>query len=1519
MKTIFRVLRALLVTIIVVPLALPVLLFVALSFDSVQSAIADRAERELTALLGSPVEIGDVDFGLFNRIVLNNVSVSDSTEAPVLTVGQLGAGLSLSESLWHGRPVISYAELIDVGMHLRRDSAGAPLNIEPILARFKKKEKKEPSSFDLSVNMVVVRRSSLTYDILDRPAPADGRFDPSHIAVSDIRADLEAPRLSDSIFEIEVKRMGAFERSGLTLSLLSASLQMNRTDAMIDNLVIEMPHSRLAFDNITIPSPLTSPISALQTHIATLPDTHVSTSDLRPLLPTGFNADAVIDLELDAEGSANYIDIGRLNIAVRDSETFLSTHGDISGAAYGRDSLSFYLPRLSLNMDVPATLRLMQSFGPKAVPLTQKLAPLSNLGRVNLLASVEGDARSIDFDGSIVTACGNIDLDASVSRRSPSAPLVIEGNADIISFDPSTLDHSVARLTDVNMHLRADMTVSRSKSLNGVAEVIIPSVTWKGLQYNDISAEARFVPGHVDFQADSRSPQLDLAIIGGHDLGREMPATELFADLRNIDLSTFLTKGKFAESSVSATIDASAVGIKPDDLAGWLSVANLTLRQPDGSEIDAGNINLEIMPSDSLRYISLDSDPLAVKLDGKFTFASLAADMKGIASRLFPSLVPAGPVAAELNSTARLTADIKPDSLLSRLFKLPVEIITPVTLRAALEGSSLSLNLDAQYLRKKDQVIENTGLTLNADAMTGRSTLTAKSNVPTKKDRMQVDILATGGNDTINTQVRWKVDRKEDFHGLLSLSAGFNRPEETGKLETHVDVHPTQLVFNDSAWNVTRAAVDIKPGLITVADLGATRRGQALAINGTASADSLSRVVIDLEKIDLDYIFETLAIDNVMFGGIATGRVFGDALLSPDPVLYTPRLHVDNLAYNNCVMGDGDIRSWWDNNTKTITIKADILGKQGEKSIVDGYIRPTTEELVFNFTADRAPVGFMLPFMSAFTSSISGSVSGEAKLYGTFKDLDLKGRIYADNLRMKLDFTNTTYTVSDSVRIDPGHISFNDVTLTDRDGHTAKLSGEVRHRYFHDPTFLFDITGAKDLLVYDIAESETDDPWYGRIYGRGGAKVVGVPGRIDIGVTMATEPNSTFTFVLSDSEESVDYNFITFHDRDKARKDSLAALDPTPQIVRELRARANRTVEGEPSQYVMDFNVDISPEATLNLIMDPVGGDKIVAHGSGHLNMKYDSQGELEMRGEYRLNRGFYSFTLQDIIVKNFTIRDGSSIRFSGDPYAAQLDITAAYSTTANLTDLDQSFQSDPELNRTNVKVNALMKVKGDMRSPEIGYDLEFPSLTSDIDRKVKSIVSTEEMMSQQIIYLLALNRFYTPEYMSATHGNELVSVASSTLSSRISSMLGALSDDWSIAPAIRSSKGDFSDVEFDLALSSQLLDNRLLLNGNFGYRDKSLNNNSFIGDFDIRYLLNRAGTIQLKAYNRYNDQNYYLKSALTTQGIGVVFKRDFDNVFSFLKPLLRKIEGKKEKTDTVPADTIPTPPTPPAPSSEEE
>ena len=159
----------------------------------------------------------------------------------------------------------------------------------------------------------------------------------------------------------------------------------------------------------------------------------------------------------------------------------------------------------------------------------------------------------------------------------------------------------------------------------------------------------------------------------------------------------------------------------------------------------------------------------------------------------------------------------------------------------------------------------------------------------------------------------------------------------------------------------------------------------------------------------------------------------------------------------------------------------------------------------------------------------------------------------------------------------------------------------------------------------------------------------------------------------------------------------------------------------------------------------------------------------------------------------------------------------------------------------------------------------------------------------------------------NTNRSNELASVASSTLSSHLSNMLGQLSENWSISPNFRSDKGDFSDVEVDLALSSQLLNNRLIFNGNFGYRDNSMNtrNSNFIGDFDIEYLLNRRGTLRLKAYNHFNDQNYYVRSAMTTQGVGVEFKLDFENPFRKPRMVLPVADDSISKHKNEAADTV--------------
>ena len=106
--------------------------------------------------------------------------------------------------------------------------------------------------------------------------------------------------------------------------------------------------------------------------------------------------------------------------------------------------------------------------------------------------------------------------------------------------------------------------------------------------------------------------------------------------------------------------------------------------------------------------------------------------------------------------------------------------------------------------------------------------------------------------------------------------------------------------------------------------------------------------------------------------------------------------------------------------------------------------------------------------------------------------------------------------------------------------------------------------------------------------------------------------------------------------------------------------------------------------------------------------------------------------------------------------------------------------------------------------------------------------------------------------------------------------------------------------MEIEGILSGQLLNNRLLINGNFGYRDNPMANSNFVGDFDVEWLLTKSGEIRLKAYNQTNDR-YYTKTTLTTQGVGIAYKKDFntwDELFRWFLWKRRKSSLQKRSDD---------------------
>lgn len=1528
-KKAYKIFRAVTVSAIALMFLLPAVLYVVLSLPSVQEMMARRAEKELTELLNMKVEIGRLSISPFNRVTIERISISDSTGVKAIGVDRLGAGINLWQYLAHNRIVLDYAEMIGLDARLTRDSVGAPLNIQPMIDALMPKDKtKPPTPFDLRINTVVVRTSTVSYDLLSAPRRASG-FDANHIKVSDLRADLQLPRLKNNDFIIDLRRLAMREQSGVDVRRLSGNFHISDRELTAKNVNLQLPESEIRLNDQTLTYNGFDDLSArwkeMPFDIEVMKPSRISTADLVAFVPAVEGLDMVFDLDFHATGTANDIAIERFELR-SDDVADISMRATVTGLTAGEDEPAVDLPQLKAKVNAPKVLDAVGRFttiGERERTIIGNLMSLS-IDAVGAVSRRNGFVEAkINAPGAVLSLNGNY----SSPSGAPTTEAKINGSLKIDEFDGRKVFAATGlpleRLSSLAADLTFDLTTRKGALPDGTAELALREATYNDISVSRLALDVmkRGERCEATLFADNALLFADVDVIST--IGKHRKSLDLSAKVRNLDLSLFDSRSTSGRSYLSVDVTAQLAGSTIDDVVGQIDVDRLTYERSGHDTFALNGVHFEAIRGGEADSLILTSEIVDASVVGQFHLSSIASVGKELVGRTLPALMNEGDGIAQQKfwdkstNHNRLTynATIKTLEPLSPLIKLPIGVLGDVRIFGEMDSDRrlLTANIDAPYLSQGNKLIENTAITagingLEGDDASGRGYFNFTTTLPTKNGPMTLVTTASAQNDCVDSDIEWKIDRERDFSGFLSLTTCFDRSAESRDLETVLKVNPGQLVFNDTIWTVDPALVTVHGKEIKVEDFRVWRDKQYVMINGRASESPTDTLTLSLNDVNLDYVFETLDIPTAMFGGNVTGDFYATELLTSTPHAFTPKLAVKSLTYNYSLLGDADIRSSWDNSSGGIMLDADILQPNGRRSTISGAIYPLADSLNLAFDCDRIDIGFLKPYMSAFASDVGGYASGHARLYGTFKLIDMTGDVYGEDVSLTLGFTNVTYTTTDSVHLHPGRIQIDNLLLKDRYGKTARLNGWVTHECFKSPRFNFDITGAKDLLVYDVAEN-TDFQWFGRVFGDGSARVTGYPGMVDISVDMTTARNSTFTYVLSDALSAQEYNFITFRDRDQALKDSIAAINAPPSFVREFRERmAANNQHDQPSKYKMTFNVGITPEALITLVMDPVGGDKIISHGSGSLNMSYDSANEdLRMNGTYTLDDGKYNFTLQDIILKDFIIEPGSSIAFNGDPYAAQLNLTAKYQVKANLTDLDESFLEDKELNRTAVPVEALMMVHGDMRQPEISFDLEFPTLTEDPKRKIRSIINTEDMMNRQIIYLLALGRFYTPDYMNATRGNELVSVASSTISSQLGNILGQLSDNWNIAPNFRSDRGDFSDVEFDVALSSRLLDNRLLLNGNLGYRDKSLNNNSFIGDFDIEYLLNRSGTFRLKAYNRYNDQNYYLKSALTTQGVGLVFKRDFDSLTSWLRPWLRR----RAKIDSVPAETIPVETTP--------
>lgn len=1459
--------------------------------------------EELSDLLNTRVTIGRINIGLLNRIIIDDVLLDDQDEQEMLKVTRLSAKFDIMP-FFKGKISISSVQLFGFNINLQKKTPDSPPNFKFVLDAFASNDTvKKDNSLDLRINSILIRRGRMAYHVLSEEE-TPGKFNAKHIHLQNIIANISLKALSKDSINLGIKRLSLDEKvSGFSLKKMSLKLVANSRQTSIDNFAIELPETSLKLDTIHLIYDSLKAFDRFTEQVRfsfrTLPS-QITLKDISPFLPALSHFKEPISLDMEVKGTVNQLTCSHLEITADNRQFRLKGDVALQDLSHPQDAYVFgTLSELTATTRGVGFLVRNLSHDYNGVPPV-----LERLGNVSFRGEVSGYFTDIVTYGQLHTDLGGVNMDLKLSSDKSKGLFAYSGAVKTTDYKLGKLlaNEQLGEITfnlDVHgRHVTDRLPVVELKGL-------IASVDYSRYRYENITLDGEYKQGGFNGKVALDDPNGSIYLNGDVNVSSRIPTFNFQAIINKLRPHDLNLTSKYPDTEFSLKLRANFTGGSVDEMIGEINVDSLEFMSPE-KQYFMNNMNIRASKQNYENQLRLTSEFLTASVEGKFQYHTLPASILNIMRKYVPSLIlpPKKPI--ETHNNFQFDIHIYNTDILSTIFDIPLTVYTHSTLKGYFNDPLQRLRVEGYFprLQYKNNFIES-GMILcenPSDHIRARVRLTNLK----KKGAVNLSLDAQAKDDNISTTLNWGNSAAVTYSGQLAAVAKFLRTEgEKPLLKAMVEVKPTDIILNDTLWQIHPSQVVVDSGKVDVNNFYFSHQDRYVRINGCLSDNPQDSVKVDLKDINMGYVFDIASIsDDVNFEGDATGTAYASGVFKK-PVMNT-RLFIKNFSLNQGRLGDLNIYGEWDNENRGIRLDASIKDISTTPSRVTGIIHPLKPEsgLDLNIEANELNLKFLEHYMKSIANDIKGRATGKVHFYGKFKGLNLDGAVMTD-ASMNFDILNTHFAIKDTILLVPTGLTFNNIHISDMEGHSGRMNGYLHFQHFKNLNYRFEIQ-ANNMLVMNTKES-TDMPFYGTVYGTGNALLTGnaIQG-LDVNVAMTTNRNSIFTYINGSVASATSNQFIKFVDKTPRRtiQDSIQIISYYEQ----LQQKRQEAEEEQKTDIRLNILVDATPDATMKIIMDPVAGDYISGKGTGNIRTEFYNKGDVKMFGSYQINQGVYKFSLQEVIRKDFVIKNGSTITFNGAPLDANLDIQASYTVnSASLNDLIPE-ESSSIIQQPNVKVNCIMNLSGILVRPTIKLGIELPNERDEVQTLVRNYISTEEQMNMQILYLLGIGKFYTEDARNNQNSNVMSSVLSSTLSGQLNNALSQVfeTNNWNIGTNLSTGDKGWTDMEVEGILSGQLLNNRLLINGNFGYRDNPMANTNFVGDFEAEWLINRSGDIRLKAYNETNDR-YYTKTNLTTQGVGIMYKKDFNkwsDLFFWNKWKLRnkrkQEEKSKQQTDSI-------------------
>lgn len=1455
--------------------------YIALQDPVVQTKVAKRVINHYTKGFNSNISIGKVCYLFFNKIIINDVLVTyNNNRDTLLCCDKLSVSFS-AKDLLRNRLKIKKVSLYDGKFNLvtykdRSTNIDFCFNLKRTITQ------DTTLLFSTKLNIREVRARDVVFTYIDSSSNAPD-YGKDYVCFRNLSCDISEMSVrniinKDNMFQGDLTDLTFVEKSGFKVDKFNGRIKVGRRLTYVEDLYLFDGNTELKANYLSLRyngiKSFKNFVDSVQLETS-LDNAFISFTTLSKLTPALKNNKLAFYASGKISGPVSSLTTDSLKVTSESGLTHIDLNARLSGLPKSMETMVF----LDVNDAFTTTSDLTKIISSLSDSKPDKyISNLSPFVKYMFKGRLAGLFNDFVANGTITSNIGNVYMDMLLRQNPQEKGLDFQGKLQAQEFNIGTFirNKSLGKAT-----FRSTLSgLIRNEELGG-SKFYIDSISIKKIEFNKYTYSNIYSVGsYVDKKFDGRvichDPNLDFIFQGifGRSAKRDS-YYDFFADVAYADLAALKLDKRDSISVISFKTTANYTQKLDGEILGKISVKSIEYKNKNG-EFNIGDISIQSLTNQENFNISLKSGFANATYSGSdFISGFVEKVIRTSVYRHIPSLLSKREWSINVDKSKhyKLDVHILDTRAISELLLPGFKIADKSSLNASIdEKDNLNITLSSGELGYKGYYISNLFMRLDSDKekieSDIRSTGINISNIILDSNR----VVISATNDTINLRTAFSNDSDIKNRILLSTKTNVRRDSILNIPVFDICLNPSRMIVNNQLWTLSRSKIAVNGKTIDIEGFRLDNNNQYIALAGSISPLENSSLDLQVNNFDIS-TFNVFMKKQMDFAGIFSGHAtLVDLYHNPQIIM---NLKGERAAVAKSDIGTLTLSSTWDNSNK----KFDLLvynNLHGNRSMeIIGTYTPKGKYLDVEGNFSNLNPGYASPFFTGIVSNLSGGINGKVYCRGPIDKLVLSSdNAYVKNLAFTVDFTKVRYTVNGKTKLHDNGLTLADAIISDRYGAVGHVTGGLTYKHFRNLGFNA-LINFNNMEVIDLTEID-NSTFYGKAFGSGLFSLNGNLKKITMDISASSNKNTEIHIPLASTSEAVNSNLLSFIQNSTFTAD---------KITFQKEAEKKRASSTEMS---VQLKINITPEAAMFIEIDKSVGDVIKGYGSGLISMDIRPAKDIfNIQGDYLIDRGSYKFVLQGLFNRDFTIQQGGSIGFNGDIARTTLNLTANYRTKTAINTLI-SDTSSVSSRRT---VDCLIKMTGPLMNPNLSFGIEIPDLDPLTKSRVDAALNTEDKTIKQVMSVLVSNSFI-PDIQSSIVNNStlLYSNATEVLSNQINKIFNQL--DIPVDLSFNYQPGQNGRDIFDAAVSAQLFNNRVIINGNIGNARYTNSTSDVVGDFDAEIKLDDKGRFRLKLFSHSADQfSNYLDNSQRNGG-GLVYQEEFTT----FRELINSIFGSRKK-----------------------